>query len=56
MWRYNPVLKSLRNALGVVILALVALMTVGGFSPAHAADTDINGVLTTQRAQPWKVL
>ena len=40
-------LKSLRNALGVAILAMVALMTVGGFSPAHAADTEIVGVLTT---------
>ncbi len=40
-------LKSLRNAIGIAILALVALMTVGGFSSAHAAGTNINGVLTT---------
>ncbi|MCF8551773.1 MAG: branched-chain amino acid ABC transporter permease [Candidatus Nanopelagicales bacterium] len=40
-------LKSLRNTLGVLLLGLMAFFVAGGFSPAHAADTTINGVLTT---------
>lgn len=40
-------LKCLKNVLGMAILVTVAFLALGNLSPAQAAETDINGVLTT---------
>lgn len=40
-------LKCLKNVLGMAILVSVAFLALGNLSPAQAAETDINGVLTT---------
>lgn len=40
-------LKCFKNVLGMAILVTVAFLALGNLSPAQAAETDINGVLTT---------
>lgn len=40
-------LKCLKNVLGMAIMVMVAFLALGNLSPAQAAETDINGVLTT---------
>jgi neutral amino acid transport system permease protein len=46
------VLKVLRNTLGVLLFAVIGFFTIGGASPAQAADTSLVGVLSTPAGAP----